>query len=143
MKEKKSLYTLGELCSLVDMPRRTVRYYIQVGLIDRPGGSGRGAHYNNQHLDQLLEVRKWQRAGLSLERIRELVTSPTSETVIPPLPKRKKGAVEVWSHIVIDDGIEITINPKQANLSHEEVRKLAKNVIQLYEKIRSDRENKR
>ena len=142
MKNETCLFTLDELCGLVELPRRTVRYYIQIELIDRPNGSGRGAHYGNRHLDQLLEVRKWQQAGLSLERIRELITSPTGEPLVPPLPPRQKGTVEVWSHIVIDDGVEITINPKQANLSPEEVRLMAKGVMNLYEKICSKKEKK-
>ena len=43
MKESKDLFTLDELGSLVELPRRTVRYYIQIGLVDRPDGVGRGA----------------------------------------------------------------------------------------------------
>ena len=43
MKDKEQLFTLDELGSLVDLPRRTVRYYIQIGLLDKPAGVGRGA----------------------------------------------------------------------------------------------------
>ena len=66
-------YSLQELAALVELPERTVRYYIQLGLVDRPEGETRAARYGERHLEQLLEIRKWQRAGLSLERIRELV----------------------------------------------------------------------
>ena len=31
-------YLISELCSLVDLPVRTVRYYVQQGLVDRPEG---------------------------------------------------------------------------------------------------------
>ncbi len=137
MKEKEELFTLDEISSLVDLPRRTVRYYIQVGLVDRPDGVGRGAHYTTRHLDQLLEIRKWQQAGLSLERIRELLSAGGEETLQPPPRPRQKGSVEVWSHVVIDDGIELIIDPKRANLTPEEVRELATDVMVLYEKIHS------
>ena len=134
MEENKRLFTLDELASLVDLPRRTVRYYIQTGLIDRPGGVGRGAHYATQHLDQLLEIRKWQQAGLSLDRIRELL-SASGEMLTPPPAPRQKGSVEVWSHVIINDGIELTVDPKRANLTPEQVRELAAGVMELYEKI--------
>ena len=142
MKEKEQLFTLDELGSLVDLPRRTLRYYIQIGLVDRPDGVGRGAHYTNRHLDQLLEIRKWQQAGLSLERIRELLSAGGEETLKPPAPPRQKGSVEVWSHVVIDDGIELTIDPKQTNLTPEKVREIATKIMLLYEKIHSEKEKK-
>ena len=31
-------FTLDELCTLTDLPRRTVRYYVQIGLVPRPAG---------------------------------------------------------------------------------------------------------
>ncbi len=142
MKEKERLFTLDELGSLVDFPRRTVRYYIQIGLVDRPEGAGRGAHYTTQHLDQLLEIRKWQQAGLSLDRIRELLSTGDKEALTPPPRPRQKGSVEVWSHVVIDDGLELIVDPKRANLTPEVVREFATGVMDLYERICSGKEEK-
>jgi len=140
MEENERLFTLGELGSLVDLPRRTVRYYIQIGLLDRPEGVGRGAHYTTRHLNQLLEIRKWQQSGLSLGRIRELLGTDGGAALTPPPRPRQKGSVEVWSHLFINDGIELTIDPKRANLTPEEVRELATGVMDLYEKICSGKE---
>ncbi|MEX2964435.1 MerR family transcriptional regulator [Microbulbifer sp. TYP-18] len=140
MKENERLFTLDELGSLVDLPRRTVRYYIQMGLVDRPEGAGRGAHYTTQHLDQLLEIRKWQQAGLSLDRIRELLSRRGEEVLTPPPRPRQKGSVEVWSHVVINDGVELIVDPKRANLTPEEVRELATGIMNLYEKTCSGKE---
>ena len=66
-------YTLNDLCQLIELTPRTVRFYIQKALIPAPEGSGRGAYYTQVHLERLLEIRKWQDAGLSLERIGELL----------------------------------------------------------------------
>ena len=66
--------SLDELAALVDLPKRTVRYYIQLGLVDRPDGETRAARYGTRHVEQLLQVRKWSDAGVSLERIRELLS---------------------------------------------------------------------
>ena len=139
VKETDRTFTLEELAGLVELPRRTVRYYIQVGLVDRPEGSGRGARYTARHLDQLLEIRKWQQAGLSLERIRELMGNGAEASPLPPLPPRQKGTVEVWSHIVLNDGVELIVDPRRAKLTPEEIRALATGVMDLYESIRSKR----
>jgi DNA-binding transcriptional MerR regulator len=131
-------FTLDELAALVELPRRTVRYYLQIGLLDRPGGLGRGAHYGTRHLDQLLSIRKWQQAGLSLERIRELLT-PEGETAVPPRP-RQRGSVEVWSHLVIDEGVELLLDPQRSGLSPEQVRALARGIQALFDHLRSEKE---
>ena len=108
-------FTLDEIAALVELPRRTVRYYIQSGLVDRPEGIGKGAYYIQHHVEQLLTVRKWQLAGLSLERIGE-VLKQQSVGLLPPTPRRP-GTVEVWSHLVVADGVELTLEPGRAGLS--------------------------
>ena len=127
-------FTLDELATLADLPRRTVRYYIQLGLVDRPIGETRAAHYLAHHLEQLLQIRKWTAAGVSLERIRELLSGEP-----PPVPQRPRGAgsVEVWSHLVVTDGVELTLEPSRAGLAPEEVREFFRGVLALYENIKN------
>ena len=38
-------YTFEELCALTGLSTRTLRYYIQIGLVDKPIGQTRAAHY--------------------------------------------------------------------------------------------------
>lgn len=133
-------YTLEELAALVDVPRRTIRYYIQEGVVDGPQGAGRGARYGTRHVEQLLEVRKWQRAGLSLPRIRALLRAGLDTATVPPPPPRAPGSLEVWSHLVVADGVEVTIEPKRAGLTPEQVRTFAIGVMRLYERIRTSEE---
>ena len=140
MNEQDRAYTLDELSALAELPRRTVRYYIQIGLLERPGGVGRGAHYGQRHLEQLLEIRKWTRAGLALERIRALLAPGSEGAPVPPPPPRGAGTVEVWSHIVLGEGVELTLEPRRAGLSPEQVRELARGVSALYAKIQSAEE---
>ena len=42
-------YSIDELAALAELPRRTVRYYIQQGLVDRPIGEKRAAYYTASH----------------------------------------------------------------------------------------------
>ena len=89
---------------------------VLLGLVDRPQGIGKGAFYTQDHVEQLLLVRKWQLAGLSLERIGEVLKQPSSGP-LPPTPRRA-GTVEVWSHLVVADGVEITLEPGRAGDAH-------------------------
>ena len=104
---------------LADLPPRTVRYYVQIGLVDRPQGETRAARYGASHLEQLLLIKKWTAAGLSLERIRELLHGGSA-----PVPPRAPamGSVSVRSHLMVADGIEVVIDPGLAGLSPEQVR---------------------
>lgn len=133
-------FSLDEISALAELPRRTVRYYIQCGLIDRPQGIGKGAFYSERHVEQLLLVRKWQLAGLSLERIGELLKQPDDGGPLPPTPRRA-GTVEVWSHLVVADGIELTLEPGRAGLTPEQVRAFFRAVSQAYAQIHES-ENK-
>jgi DNA-binding transcriptional MerR regulator len=141
MNEEFEKFTLDELCSLVDMPKRTIRYYIQQDLLDRPEGTKRGSYYLRRHLEQLLEIQKWQKAGLSLERIKELLAGSEGEGPLPPIRRRKPGDVEVWSHLVIQEGVELHIEPKQANLTPEQIRELSRSVMALLKTITKKENN--
>lgn len=125
-------FTLDELCALVELPRRTVRYYIQLGLVDRPEGETRAARYGPRHVEQLLAIRKWTDAGVSLERIRDLLSGAP-----PPVAPRPRGpgTVEVWSHLVVADGIEITLEPSLAGLTPEQARTFFNGVRALHADI--------
>ena len=112
-----------------------MRYYIQQGLVDRPIGEKRAAYYTASHLEQLLTIRKWQNAGLSLDRIREILAGPDAGT-LPPARPRGAGTVEVWSHLVVADGLEVTLEPGRAGLSPEEVRAFFRGARSLYEHIK-------
>ncbi|BBB68776.1 hypothetical protein UNDYM_4523 [Undibacterium sp. YM2] len=61
--KKDSSYLLPELCLMAEMSVRTVRYYMQIGLVSKPEGGTRAARYGAQHLEQLLLIKKWSSAG--------------------------------------------------------------------------------
>jgi DNA-binding transcriptional MerR regulator len=131
--ENQRSFTLDEIAALAELPRRTVRYYIQLGLLDRPAGYGKGAHYTNQHVEQLMLIRKWQLAGLSLERIAEVLKGH-SDGILPPAPRRT-GTVEVWSHMVVADGVEVLLEPGRSGLSPEQVREFFRAVAIEFERV--------
>ena len=130
---------IDELCALVDMPRRTVRYYIQERLVDRPAGAKRGAYYTRRHVEQLMTIRTWQRAGLSLERIRELVTGGgATASPLPPPRARRPGDVTLRTHVTLAPGVELVIDPQEAGLGAESVRAIVRRAASLVEQIRKE-----
>ncbi|MCJ7602358.1 MAG: MerR family transcriptional regulator [Desulfobulbaceae bacterium] len=139
MKNTDKTFTLDELCTLVEMNKRKIRFYMQKGMVDRPEGIGKGAYYTHRHLEQLLSVRKWKEAGLSLERIHDLLEDENQAAEprkpIPPPRARKPGSVEVWSHLHIADGVELHIESQRSGLTPEKVRALCREVLEQFEKI--------
>lgn len=127
-------YLLSELCALVDLPVRTVRYYVQQGLVDRPEGETRAARYGERQLEQLQLIKKWTSAGLSLDRVRELLQG--EEPGAPERAKRR-GSLEVVSRLTVDDGVELVIEPSRAGLTPEQVRAFSREVMRLYDEVRA------
>src|SRR5690606_9527425 len=113
-----------QLSDQTSIPARTIRYYIQKGLIPGPKGEKRGAWYTADHLSDLLRIQQWQQAGLSLDAIAGLLQAKHE----PPLSPRRPGAVEVRSHLVVADGIELVVAPERSGLTQEQIRRLFQQV---------------
>jgi DNA-binding transcriptional MerR regulator len=125
-------FTLDELCTLTDLTKRTVRYYMQMALVERPIGETRAAHYTSRHLDQLLRVKQLTEAGVSLERIREVMAG--GDTPVPTR-QRRPGSIEVRSHLLVAPGLEIQISPEEAGMTPEQVRAFVREVMQAAERV--------
>jgi len=104
-------YAIGDLADLGGVSRRTVRYYVQEGLLPAPTGVGRGNHYGPEHLDRLLKVKSLQEAGRTLEEIRQdlsgrhkrqALQGPDPATAEPP-PRT------LWRRLVLAPGVELHI----------------------------------
>lgn len=83
-------FGIEELAERGGVSRRTVRYYVQRGLLPAPTGTGRGPHYTRDHLDTLIRVRQLQEAGVSLSEIPVrlgYVPNPPGPQPGPPAPE--------------------------------------------------------
>ena len=132
-------YGIEELCQLTGLTRRTVRFYVQEGLLPPPLGEKRGAWYSREHLERLLAIRKWSAAGLSLEAIRELLDGEAAD--LPPLKPLRPGSVEVRSHLTVAAGVELVVSPERARLSPEALRAFLRRVGEVYEDIQREQDN--
>ncbi len=70
MPDESSAYDLAELSGRARVTPRTVRYYIQQGLLPAPISTGPGAKYGGGHLDRLRLIRRLQQGHLPLAEIR-------------------------------------------------------------------------
>lgn len=81
-------YDLLELCDAADVTPRTVRYYVQQGLLPSPDARGRGARYDRAHLERIRLVKRLQGRHLPLAEIRtqlaELSDAAVSALVAEP-----------------------------------------------------------
>jgi DNA-binding transcriptional MerR regulator len=126
-------YSADELATLASVPRRTLRYYIQLGLVDRPIGETRAAYYTWQHLHQLLEIRRLTEQGFSLERVQELLASRAEPPVAAAAPRA--GSITVQSHIHLGPGVELVIDPERAGLGPTQLRRFAREALAAWARI--------
>ena len=64
---------LTELADRAGVSARTVRYYIQQGLLPAPETRGPGAHYGPEHVDRLVLIKRLQKEHLPLSEIRKRI----------------------------------------------------------------------
>jgi DNA-binding transcriptional MerR regulator len=103
-------FAIGDLADLGGVSRRTVRYYVQEGLLPAPLGVGRGNHYGREHLDQLLRVKALQESGLTLDEIRQSLAGAQPSIAAlrddaPAVPATV--AREVWRRFTLAPGVEL------------------------------------
>ena len=67
-------YSIQELCDQTGLPRRTIHFYSQQGILPPPAGAGLGAHYSEGHLLRLLLIPALRQQGLRLDDIRSRLT---------------------------------------------------------------------
>jgi len=82
------LLDLNELCARTGVTARTVRYYIQQGLLRSPGQTGPGAKYDGGHLARLLLIRRLQQEHLPLAEIRKRLQALDNSAVEQLLKQR-------------------------------------------------------
>jgi DNA-binding transcriptional MerR regulator len=126
-------YSADELATLANVPRRTLRYYIQLGLVDRPIGETRAAHYTWAHLHQLLEIRRLTEQGFSLERVQELLDGRAEPPAAAASPRT--GSITVQSHLHLGPGVELVIEPERAGLSPTQLRRFAREALAAWARI--------
>jgi DNA-binding transcriptional MerR regulator len=116
-----SYYGIEELAELGGVTRRTVRYYVQRGLLPTPLGTGRGPHYTAAHLQRLIHIRTLQEAGVPLAEVAARLDGVPHIPVSAPevLPERS-----AWMRFVLADGVELHVRAGVANFLPSQLARL-------------------
>ena len=130
---------MKELSALVDMTARNIRFYIQQGIVDKPHGQNKGAYYTEKHMQQLLTVKKYKEAGVSLERIAQIIHDDEATPQVDY--KIKPGNIEVISRIQLMEGLELSINPERSGLTQADIRKLSRSILESIESLQKEKKN--
>ena len=120
-------YGIEELAALGGVTRRTVRYYVQEGLLPVPLGVGRGRHYGEEHLARLQAVKALQEKGLSLDEVRQELArgrarGRAAAEVAQPEPAVARSA---WTRIEILPGVELHVSGPRRLPPPQRLRELA------------------
>jgi len=114
-------YLIDELCRLTGFSRRTVRYYVQEGLVDPPAGRGRGGYYSDLHAAQLARIRALQEQGYRLDAIRGMISPAPAEYAADavrapaPAPDRSELSGSAWIRHVVASGVELHVSAGAAS----------------------------
>ena len=72
-------YSIQDLSQLTNIPRRTIHFYVQQGLLPSPESAGVGTHYAEIHLLCLKLIPLLKSGGMRLDDIRELFKEKSAE----------------------------------------------------------------
>lgn len=159
MSEREQLFSIDELADRAEVSRRTVRFYVQRGLLPAPRGLGRGRHYDASHLHALMRIRAWQEEGVPLaliaRRLQAGTTEPESQVrgagagMHPGTAAGVSGAaalareesvgdaaVSVWTHVQLGDGVSLQLRDRA--VTDAQRRALAEAVARILDRRDSD-----
>ncbi len=151
---------LTELADRAGVSVRTIRYYIQQGLLPKPEARGPGAHYSEEHLERLLFVKRLQKEHLPLSEIRRAIeqgaTAPARgasardyinsvlkgpgyvaefgapATSIAP-PDEASGARSQWERVALAPDIELHIRRPMSRAANRKVERLIDIALDLFQ----------
>ena len=115
-------YGIGELARLGGVSRRTVRYYVQRGLLPTPTGTGRGDHYTQRHLDSLIQIRLLQDGGVPLADIAQRLAGTddaTGAASAPQVPTHSQ-----WARLRLAEGLELHVRLDRFRLDQDRLARL-------------------
>lgn len=134
-------YKLDELATAVGVSPRTVRYYVQRGLLRAPVFRGKDTAYDDDHLAQLRAIRLLQDRFLPLDAIQEALSgldragldallageSPSAVTAPPPVEVVPPRAPQTWRRLTLAEGLELHLAtdapPQTVRLAEELIAK--------------------
>lgn len=121
------MYNIDLLSKITGLSKRTIRYYIEMGLLEPPVGACRGSYYTEQHLSRLETIKVWTNNGMPVTQIKYLIEDRSSN-----LCKSENSILtSKWERYKLNENIEI--NFKNSTLDENdllEISNFIKNVLE-------------
>jgi DNA-binding transcriptional MerR regulator len=86
-------YTIQDLTDQTGVPRRTIHFYSQQGILPPPAGAGLSARYQEPHLVRLKLIPFLRQRGLRLDEIRRLFDGASPAGLAGMLAQEEQAAV--------------------------------------------------
>lgn len=130
MKQNKK-YTIGELAEATGISRRSVRFYVQTGVIPPPVGRGRFCYYTDEHLASIRVHRHHDKEALRVPLTFNDIINDTESTY------------QTWkvTRLKLGEGVVLEL-PEGCSLPDREQTMVLKGIIKQLLKSGSDNENK-
>jgi DNA-binding transcriptional MerR regulator len=114
-------YGIKELAELGGVTRRTIRYYVQRGLLPTPLGTGRGPHYTPAHLERLIQIRQLQETGVPLAEVAARLDGVLQTPVSAPEVSPERST---WIRFVLAEGVELHVRAGAASFQPSQLARL-------------------
>lgn len=114
-------FTINELVDATSTPARTIRYYIEKGLLSPALGRGRSSYYTSVHVEELAKIRELRERNLSLDEIRDALSEESAPQEQP--------LGETWTRVALLPDMELYVRDG----APEYVEALARQIVQLVE----------
>ncbi|MCP3968651.1 MAG: MerR family transcriptional regulator [Lentisphaerae bacterium] len=127
------MFNIDYLAKKAGVTRRTVRYYIQRGLLPPPLGRKRGAYYTDAHYERLQLILKLSAKGVPLFQIKRMLDSnmsALSEEIKVHHPRKKVELIELTA------GVELMT--KENVFDDEDIAKIKKYISKLLKEKQND-----
>jgi DNA-binding transcriptional MerR regulator len=113
-------FSMSELVEASGLSDRTIRFYIEEGLVQGARGRGRSAYYTPEHVERLMRVADLRNRGLSLAEIREALS---------PMAPQPQVQAEIWERRLLHPLLEVSVRSD----APEDIRMLVRRFEQLAE----------
>ncbi len=121
-------YSIQDLSDQTSLPRRTIHFYVQQGILPPPEGNRGDAYYTESHLLRLKLIPLLRRQGLKLDDIRarlhgldESALRELYEQIYAPAPPTLLPTSQPFAHYALPAGMTLLV---PASLTPSERKKL-------------------
>lgn len=105
-------YTMNDLVAETGISARTIRYYIQEGLLPPAHGRGPGATYDAGHLVRLRAIALLKERHLPLGQIQERLANLDERELSAMLEVEEEPAEDLWRRIELLPDLELHIRER-------------------------------